>query len=95
MGATILSNAIKKISPLLTTRPEIMLGVDSPDDCAVVRIPSLSPSPAEHVDAVTSFRTPANVHTVDFFRSFYEDPFVFGKVAACHALSDCHAMGVW
>ena len=48
----------------------MLVGLDSPDDCAVVaNIPGM-----------------ASVHTVDFFRSFIEDPYVFGKIAANHSL---------
>eukprot|EP00937_MAST-01D_sp_MAST-1D-sp2_P000208 g208.t1 len=79
VGATVLSSVMARLrrEGLLTARPEVLVGLDSPDDAAVVTAPKGGM---------------ATVHTVDFFRSFIEDPYVFGRIAANHALSDCHAM---
>jgi selenide,water dikinase len=75
VGATTLSRVLARLKrevPFANASANgVLVGLDSPEDCAVV---------------APDRRGRATVHTVDFFRSFVKDPYLFGKVAALPAL---------
>ena len=55
----------------------VPIGLDSPDDAALIALPGAPPL----------------LQTVDFFRAMVSDPYLFGRIAANHALGDIYAMG--
>jgi selenide,water dikinase len=58
-------------------RKDVVVGLDAPDDAAIVD----TGGPL------------LSVQTIDYFRAIVDDPYIFGKIAANHALGDIYAMG--
>ena len=59
------------------SRPDVIVGLDPADDAAVVSVSG----------------NQLLVQSVDFFRAFIDDPYLFGRIAANHCLGDLYAMG--
>ncbi|GAA4081703.1 selenide, water dikinase SelD [Actinomadura miaoliensis] len=57
---------------------EVLIGLETGDDAAVVRVPDDGP---------------AVVATADFFTPVVDDPYDWGRIAAANALSDVYAVG--
>ena len=64
--------------------PRILLGTRAGEDAAVHRVrPELfGADPAQLVE----------VQTVDYFKAFVDDPYLFGRIAALNSVSDLYAM---
>ncbi len=78
-GAKVGATALARVMARLAprTNQSVQIGLDPADDAAVVAPPEGK----------------LLVQTVDFFRAFVDDPYIFGRIAANHALGDIYAMG--
>lgn len=76
-GAKISSSILQKVLSQLAILPHPDLMNSLGDDAAIINLPVGKQL----------------VQSVDFFRCFIDDPYLFGRIAAIHSLGDLYAMG--
>jgi len=82
ISADVLSAVLKRID--LPDDPRILLGCRAGEDAAVHRVrPELFGNEPDKL---------LEVQTVDYFKAFVDDPYLFGRVAALNSVSDLYAM---
>lgn len=79
VSSAVLRRALDRLAATAaaTPHPDVLSGWRDHDDAAVLRLP-----PGKLL-----------VQSVDHFRTFVDDPFLFGRITANHCLSDLYAMG--
>ncbi|MDZ8053500.1 MAG: selenide, water dikinase SelD [Aulosira sp. ZfuVER01] len=80
VASTVLKQVLYRIQqeqPIGEERKDIIIGLDAPDDAAVVQISTGQ----------------LMVQTLDYFSALINDPYIFGQISANHCLSDLFAMG--
>jgi selenide,water dikinase len=82
ISSDVLSAVLKRID--LPDDPRVLLGCRAGEDAAVHRVqPELFGSEPDKL---------LEVQTVDYFKAFVDDPYLFGRIAALNAVSDLYAM---
>ncbi len=78
-GAKVGSGILSRVLQRLPVhqRDDVLIGRDSPDDSAMLAVPTGK----------------VMVQSIDYFRAFIDDAYLFGAIAANHALGDLYAMG--
>ena len=78
-GAKIGATVLSRALAMIEPAPrkDVIAGLDAPDDAALI----------------DTGGEKLSVQTVDYFRAMVDDPFLFGQIAANHALGDIYAMG--
>ena len=75
VSADVLAAALADVRTV--SRGDVVVGLDAPDDAAMIAVPS----------------NRLSVLSVDGFRPMIDDPWLFGRITANHCLGDVYAMG--